>query len=70
MPIIRVELWEGRSAQDKQKLMRRLTDATAEVIGCPEGAVQVLIFDVPKANWGIGGQDCTNRPSSSPGQTT
>jgi len=64
MPILRVELWEGRSDEEKAQLIRKLTDATMEVIGCPEGAVQVVIYDLPKANWGIGGQNCVNRPSS------
>ncbi|MCL4535210.1 MAG: tautomerase family protein [Bacteroidetes bacterium] len=64
MPIIRVELWEGRSNEDKASLIKALTDATVGVIGCPEGAVQVVIYDVPKASWGIGGENCVNRPSS------
>jgi 4-oxalocrotonate tautomerase len=63
MPILRVELWEGRSNEDKALLIRKLTDATTEVIGCAAQAVQVVIYDVPKANWGIGGEDCSNRPS-------
>lgn len=62
MPIIRVELWEGRSDDQKQELIKGLTDETVRVIGCPKEAVSVVIYDVPKKNWGIGGESCAGRP--------
>lgn len=56
MPVITVEMWEGRSIDTKKKLVKKLTETTCEVLGCPKNAVTVIIYDVPKHNWGVEGE--------------
>ncbi len=56
MPIIRVELLEGRSVEKKRELVEVLTRETARIAGCAEASVYVVIEDVSKNNWGSGGQ--------------
>ena len=56
MPIIRVEMFKGRSAEQKRELVRELTETFARVAGGNPGAVHVLISDVDKEDWGIGGE--------------
>lgn len=55
MPIIRIEILEGRSAEQKQDLVAGLTREAVRVLGCSPGSVYVVIDDVSKDNWGIGG---------------
>ena len=55
MPIIRVEMWEGRSLEQKRRVARELTDALARIIDCDPATVRVLIDDYPPENWAVGG---------------
>lgn len=56
MPVVRVEMWEGRSIEQKQELVRALTDETARIAGCAPESIYVIIHDVPRANWGSAGE--------------
>jgi len=56
MPLVNVDLWEGRKVEEKKKLVAGITNLFVEIIGCPREAVEVIIRDVPKHNWGIGGE--------------
>lgn len=59
MPTVRIEMWEGRSDKVKEELIRKVSKVVAETAGAPIEDVQVLIFDVPKKHWGIGGEPST-----------
>jgi 4-oxalocrotonate tautomerase len=56
MPFVTIDIWEGRTVEQKRKLARAITSAVAEAIGCPEEAVEIVIRDVPKFNWSTGGK--------------
>lgn len=55
MPIVIVEMWEGRTIDQKRTLIEGIT-ATFEQIGVPPQALQIVINDVPKHNWAIAGK--------------
>lgn len=55
MPIIRVELWEGRDLVQKRRLARELTDTVARITGCDPATVRVLINDYSPEDWAVGG---------------
>ncbi|WP_022976479.1 tautomerase family protein [Nevskia ramosa] len=55
MPIAHVHLIEGRSDAQKAAVIAKVTAALAEAAEVSPEAVRVLIHDVPKVNWGIGG---------------
>ena len=55
MPIVNVDMWEGRSIEQKKQLVAGIT-AAFEKIGVPADAVHIVINDIPKHNWGTGGQ--------------
>ncbi|WP_281175825.1 2-hydroxymuconate tautomerase [Kiloniella spongiae] len=61
MPIIRVEMFQGRSLEQKRALVKTLTEETARITGCNTEAVYVVIDDVHKENWGAGGILCTDK---------
>ncbi len=56
MPTVRIEMWEGRSDEVKEELIRTVSKAVSETIDAPIEHVHVLIFDVPKKHGGIGGE--------------
>jgi 4-oxalocrotonate tautomerase len=55
MPIIRVEMLEGRSIEQKKELAQALTEATVKILGTSPEAVDVLLFDMPKTDWAKAG---------------
>lgn len=55
MPIIEVNLIEGRSVEVKRKLIAALTDATIEAAGVRREDVRIIIRDIPPENFAVGG---------------
>ena len=55
MPTLHVELFEGRSPQQKAALAKELTEACVRVLGCKSSAVEVILRDVAKHDWATGG---------------
>jgi 4-oxalocrotonate tautomerase len=55
MPTLRVELFEGRTPEQKAELARELTAACVRVLGGSPDAVDVVFFDIARQNWATGG---------------
>ena len=49
MPTIRVEMFEGRSAEQKKALAKELTDACVRVLGGSPDSVDILFYDIARA---------------------
>lgn len=62
MPILRVEILEGRSEEKKAELIAELTATVSRVLDTSADRVRVLVFDVPKSQWGIGGTPVSKIP--------
>ncbi len=56
MPVIRVDMFKGRTTEQKRSLVRELTDGFVRTCGGAPEAVQVVISDVDKQDWGSGGE--------------
>ena len=56
MPIYRVEMLEGRTLAQKQKLAEEITRVSVEVLGGSPDGVHVLIDEVRRENWATGGK--------------
>ena len=56
MPIMQVFLLEGRTEEQKRRLIGALTDAAVEAIDAPRETVRVLITEMPKSDFGIAGR--------------
>lgn len=61
MPIIRVEMFAGRSRDQKRELVKELTEAFVRTCGGNPESLQIVISDVDKENWGAGGQLATEK---------
>jgi 4-oxalocrotonate tautomerase len=55
MPVVTVELWEGRTVEQKRKLVRAITDAMVEHAEANPEALHVIIHEIPRENWAHGG---------------
>ena len=58
MPVVVVEMWEGRTSEQKEKLIKAVTKAFEEIGVKPE-SLHIIIHDVPKINWGTRGQQAS-----------
>lgn len=55
MPIVRVEMWPGRTHEQKAELAKAITDAVARIAKTTPEATIVIFQDVPKENWAQAG---------------
>ena len=54
--VIEISMFEGRSAETKKALLHRLMADIAAGLDLPPKAIEITIFETPRANWGIRGQ--------------
>jgi 4-oxalocrotonate tautomerase len=64
MLIVRVTMLEGRTDEQKAELLRRVSETAARHFGVPLEQVRMVIDELPKANWGIGGVSMEARESA------
>lgn len=55
MPIIRVEMWPGRTHAQKAELAKRITEAVVTVAKTTPEATIIVFEDVAKENWAMAG---------------
>jgi 4-oxalocrotonate tautomerase len=66
MPTIRVELFEGRTAEQKAALAKEITEACVRVLGGKPDGVDVLFFDIARHNWASGGELWSEKAPANP----
>jgi 4-oxalocrotonate tautomerase len=55
MPTIHVELFAGRTVEQKRALAQALTEATVRTLGGSPGSVDVIFVDIERHDWATGG---------------
>lgn len=61
MPIIRIEMWEGKTVEQKRELVAVLSREMARITNGNVDTIYVVIEDVKKENWGVGGRLCSDK---------
>jgi 4-oxalocrotonate tautomerase len=56
MPVVTVQMWAGRSVEQKRRLVAAITQAMVQHAGCKPDHLHVIIHDVPKESWGRAGK--------------
>ncbi len=56
MPIVRVEMWPGRTKAQKREMARQITEVVCNVAQTTADATIVIFEDVPKENWAQAGR--------------
>lgn len=60
MPLVDVKVWEGFGPEKARSVIEGVTDVFAD-LGIPRHAVEVVVHEVPKTHWGIGGESASER---------
>ena len=64
MPLAHIHVGRGRANyEQKKELIARITNVFVEVLGSDPEKVWVLLHDMPRSEWGVGG-----RPLAEPDQ--
>jgi 4-oxalocrotonate tautomerase len=56
MPIARIAIMDGRTDEQKASIIAAVTEALHESMNAPRENIRVLLEEVPRSQWGIGGQ--------------
>ncbi|MCH7484255.1 MAG: tautomerase family protein [Chloroflexi bacterium] len=56
MPIVRVEMWTGRTTAQKKELARVITDAMVNIAHTTPEATIIVFEDIEKDNWAQAGK--------------
>ena len=60
MPVIHAHFWEGIGEEKVKEVIQNITKVVVDM-GIPSHAVEVLVHEVPKTHWGIGGEVSSER---------
>jgi 4-oxalocrotonate tautomerase len=55
MPVVRIEMWQGRTLTQKQELARAITEAMVRIARTTPDATIIIFDEVAKENWAQGG---------------
>ncbi|MFC0474568.1 4-oxalocrotonate tautomerase [Robertmurraya beringensis] len=55
MPIIQVQMMEGRPEEKIAEVIQNITNAVAETLDAPKESIRVIVTEIPKTHWGVAG---------------
>ena len=64
MPIVLVQMLEGRTAEQKRALVRAMTDCMVEICGATAAGTTVVIEEHARTDWATGGVLVSDRDAS------
>lgn len=56
MPIVQIDMLDGRTVEQKRELVRKVTQAIVETANCPPEAVTIIIREMPPEHLGKAGK--------------
>ena len=65
MPVIRIDMVEGRTQEQKREIVKEITETMARVAGTKPEDVRIIIVDHPRENLAAGGQLLIDDPTQS-----
>jgi len=66
MPSIHVNVWKGFGKEKAKIVIQKITQVFVD-LAIPQQAVEVIVHEIPKSHWGIGGEPASEKfeePSS------
>jgi 4-oxalocrotonate tautomerase len=64
MPIVTIAMFDGRSPEQKRELVKGVTEVVARVTGNTPDGVHVIIEEIKRENWSIGGMLSSDRQAA------
>jgi 4-oxalocrotonate tautomerase len=68
MPMIRVEMFQGRTREQKRSFAKAITEAFVATCGGTAQSVQIVFQDVAKDDWAIAGR-LASEPAEPPAKS-
>jgi 4-oxalocrotonate tautomerase len=62
MPTFNIQLFEGRSVEQKRELAAAITRETCRVLSCDPSAVDIIFCDIRRENWATAGVLWSDKP--------
>jgi 4-oxalocrotonate tautomerase len=56
MPTINVQLFEGRTPEQKKAFVKAITEVTCQTLDSSPESVDIIISEVKRENWATGGK--------------
>jgi len=56
MPIAQINIVEGRTDAQKERLIQEVTDAISRSLDAPVESVRIILNEMPRQHFGIAGQ--------------
>ena len=56
MPVVNIQMLEGRTPEQKENLIKEVTDVVVRTTGAKKEAVTIIISDMKKEDYGHGGE--------------
>jgi len=60
MPIVHVNVWEGFGKEKTKTVIKKITKVFVD-LDIPAEAVEVIVHEIPKSHWGIGGAPASEK---------
>ena len=60
MPIVHVNVWEGFGEEKAKAVIQNITEVFVD-LGIPSQAVEVIVHEIQKTHWGIGGEPASEK---------
>ena len=68
MPIVQIDMLEGRDADKKRRLIRMVTDAICEALDAKPETVRIIIREMRAEHYGVAGVSAAERAASQGGR--
>ena len=66
MPVITVQMLDGRTVAQKKALIAELAEAAKRALGVPDEAIRVLLNEMPPEHYGVGSRTMAEMRSARP----
>ena len=60
MPVVNVNVWKGFGEEKTKNVIKGITKVFVD-LGIPDYAVEVIVYEIPKSHWGVGGEPASEK---------
>ena len=60
MPVVHVNVWKGFGPEKAKAVIQGITNVFVD-LEIPAHAVEVIVHEIPKSHWGIGGEPASEK---------
>ena len=68
MPTVHVNVWKGFGEERIKTVIQNITKVFVD-LGVPAHAVEVIVHEIPKSHWGIGGEPASEKFKEPPSES-